>query len=231
MTTLFAEAQAALFDFDGTMADSEPLWYRACRDVFARRGHHVEASDYWLHWSSRGEGVAGELARHGLRFDTDEVAAIERERLAAYRAACGRGEIRLYPEMFQALDSLLAAGLPCAIASNTEQADLHAVLRAAGRRAPACPIVGHPSGTRAKPAPDIFLHAAAALGVSPTDCLVLEDTEKGLTAARAAGMDCVVVRTPYNGGAEFSTAAWVAEDHGVLAAALLRWAALRRSAS
>ena len=65
-----------------------------------------------------------------------------------------------------------------------------------------------------KPAPDIYLLAAEKLGISPADCVVVEDSNNGLEAAVAAGMKCVVTVTSYTGDEDFSTAAIVLSSLG-----------------
>lgn len=219
LRTLIDQSAAVIFDFDGILADSEPLWYESSRQAFARFGHHVDAEEYWLHWASRGEGIQGEIARHGLKLNPAQVAGLAADRKRLYQAGARSGAVLLHHAMFTALQILLDRHKPCAIASSSTEADIRAIL-SAGQQALPCPLVGHRSGLRKKPAPDIFSYTAGLLGVTPSRCLVVEDTVKGLRAAQTLGMACIIIQTPHNRHSDFSAAELVLADHTVLAAAL-----------
>jgi beta-phosphoglucomutase-like phosphatase (HAD superfamily) len=88
-----------------------------------------------------------------------------------------------------ALEAVLAVTLPKAIASSGSLGGLERKLKRTGLWDPFAPhVYSADHVTHAKPAPDLFLHAAAALGIAPADCLVLEDSVNGVIAAKAAGM-------------------------------------------
>lgn len=199
-----ARAGALLLDFDGTLADSEEAHRAAYGAAFAPYGHALDRGEYLRHWTDLGEGARGEVVRHGLH--GVDLAALEAEKARRFSRACGAGGIRLYADAEAALAFARGLGRPAAIASNTAEADVRAVLRGAGVEDPGIPVVGGRPGLGGKPAPDIFLEAARVLGVSPSECAVVEDTRKGLRAARAAGMVPIAVRRPHNVGRPFPEA-------------------------
>ena len=152
------------------------------------------------------------LAELGLTFDRDDYvlrfmglstdafhAAIDveaRARLGHPVAAEVRGSGRLRAVMLAELTEVPGAGaairalkMPKAIASSGSARGLERKLKQVGLWDDFAPhVYSADHVTHAKPAPDLFLHAAAALGVAPADCLVLEDSVNGVTAATAAGM-------------------------------------------
>jgi len=220
LAKLLRECEAVLFDFDGVIADSEPFFYESYNRAFTRRGHPIDRDEYWVHWTGRGEGVAGEIRRYNLPFTDEDARQIYAERRATYTEFCQSGAVPLVHGMMDAVEALLKRGKACAIASNSFEDDILAVLGHAGYADPPLPVIGRRRGLGTKPAPDIFIYTAGYLRAEPAACLVVEDAEKGLASARAAGMACAIVRTPYNGSADFSAADAVVESHAAFAAAV-----------
>ena len=113
------------------------------------------------------------------------------EREMRRQAASG---LVVFPDALSVLDRLT---IPAAVASNSDRWRLEVVLNAAGIRDRFEVSVAGDEVPSPKPAPDIYLRAAALLNVDVGDCLVIEDSPTGLTAARAAGMKVVAVRRGY----------------------------------
>jgi len=193
-------ARALLFDFDGVLAQSEPLHREAFNAALAPWGVSIPPEEYWERWTSKGEGLDGQRRRHAPAWDAvpDDV---KEEKARRFRDWCLAGRVPLHPRTPALLARLAEPGRgwsrPFTIASNTPRDLVEAVLRKGG--APAVPVVGG-EALPIKPAPDIFLAGARSVGAAPADCLVFEDTEKGLRAAAAAGAPAVLVRTPENRG-------------------------------
>jgi len=183
--------EAVVFDMDGLLIDSEPLWQQAEIEIFARVGIHLDAQlclrtrgrkidevvDYWYAqapWRSP--------SRRAIR---DAVV----ERVAELIAQRGAPK----PGVDHALAFFAARELPLALASSSPYRLIDAVLtrlRIEERFG-----VRH-SGEEerlGKPDPAIFLGAARKLGVAPARCLAFEDSPGGVAAAKAAGMRCVAV--------------------------------------
>jgi len=193
-----AAASGFLLDFDGVLADSEPWFYLSWARALRSAGIGMEPSEYWLNWSSRGEGLDGLCRRRGVIVpDPEGLRAMQRR---TYSGFCAKGSIALFQEARPLLQALVRIGKPFAIASNTEKPLVEAIL--AGGGAPDVTVVGG-EGLPPKPAPDIFLKAAAGLGLEPGSTLVVEDAEKGIRAARAGGFGSVLVRTGLNRGMAF----------------------------
>ena len=103
------------------------------------------------------------------------------------------------------------AGNPCAVASSSQNSHVYTWLDRVGIRDAFALIRTRDDVQRAKPAPDLFLAAAAGLDLAPGETLVLEDSANGLRAARAAGAPCVIVPSPVTRGSDFTGAAGMLE--------------------
>jgi HAD superfamily hydrolase (TIGR01509 family) len=177
---------AVIFDCDGVLIDSERI---ACRvDAAELAAHGIPVTADIL--ASRFIGMMGRdtypllEAEYGVRLPADYIERIE----TLVRAACAaEGAALAMPGIHALLDGL--AGRRLAVASSSSPDGLRRNLGQAGlwqRFAPH--VYSAVEVARGKPAPDLFLHAAARLGAAPADCVVIEDSVPGVQAARAAGM-------------------------------------------
>lgn len=181
---------ALIFDCDGTLVDTLPLylasWQAALRDV---SGLDVEAE-----WFRERRGYAEHMVLAAME-ETFGV-ALERE---AIIAATRRGVCERLPGVcantpVTDIVRSWAGCVPLAVASSGSREVVEGSLAAIGLLDVFTAVVTIEDVTRPKPAPDIYLLAARKLGVEPAACLVLEDSSEGLAAARAAGMQAEDVR-------------------------------------
>ncbi len=208
--SLLAHCEAAILDFDGLLADSEPYHYRAYNEVFERYGHTLNQKEYWVEWTSKGKGIAGEIERHNLKLNVDPV-DMRNQKFEVYSRFCQSGEIKLFP-FAQSMAENLSVNHKLAIASGSWGRDIRSILKNADALNLFPVILGKESATREKPHPDIFLNAAEKLGCIASECFVLEDALKGLNAARKAGMPCIILRNPLNRNIDFNGAELIFES-------------------
>jgi len=207
--SLLNSCKAAILDFDGLLADSEPFHYRAYNEVFERYGHTLDKEEYWIEWTSKGKGIAGEIKRHDLKLDVDPV-DLRKQKFEVYSRFCQSGEIKLFPLAGKMVEKL-SLKHKLAIASGSWAKDIRSILENAGASDLFPVILGKESAAREKPHPDIFLNAAEKLGCAPSECFVLEDALKGLYAAKEAGMPCIILRNPLNQNINFDGAELIFE--------------------
>lgn len=207
LDTLFKNSKAAILDFDGLLADSEPFHYKAYNEVFERYGHTLNKKEYWMEWTSKGKGIAGEIERHNLKLDVDQV-ELRKQKFEVYTQFCESGEIKLFPDAID-LVKKLASSHKLAIASGSWATDIRHILRNAGALELFPIVLGKESAKREKPFPDIFLNAAEKLGCSPAECFVLEDALKGLNAANEADIPCIILQNELNRNIDFKNAEMV----------------------
>lgn len=204
LRSLLEGRQGILLDFDGLLADSEPYHYRAYNDVFERYGHTLDPDEYWVEWTSKGKGVAGEIERHDLNLGVDPK-ELRQRKFEVYSRFCENGDVKLFPETLPFV-KLLAANYKLAIASGSWIKDIRSILKNADALSLFPVILGKESASREKPHPDIFLKAARTIGCPPESCLVVEDALKGLTAAIQAGIPCFIIRNSLNRDIDFEGA-------------------------
>jgi len=179
--------QAVLFDMDGTLVDTERLWWEAVEQVAGRTltdadqpevlGRPVEHTADWLAVSTSAGASAADLA-----------AALHREFAARVRTG-----IVPRPGALDLLDALARDGVPTALVTASPRAVADTVLDALGASRFAVSVTADDTGPT-KPAPDPYLAACRALGVDPAACVAVEDTQTGVSSAEAAG--CAVLAVP-----------------------------------
>ena len=192
-----------IFDCDGVLVDSETIQNGVLTDMLVRHGVPATVEDVmrrYIGWTIPAliEDVA---ARTGVRLEHPWTADLYRETEAAFRS--GLQPIAHVQELIRGLEH---ARIPFCVASNGAVSKMHVSLGVTG-------LLGHfgdrlYSGhdmERGKPFPDLFLHAAKVMEVSPDDCVVIEDSAAGLKAAEAAGMKALAyVANPAHQPAELS---------------------------
>ncbi|MEU4346164.1 HAD family phosphatase [Streptomyces sp. NPDC023838] len=176
------------FDFDGTLADTTDLNHRAVQASLAAHGISVPLA--WLHADPA--FTAGRL-RDRLQLGPADLP--ENSFVEAARAYWFANTDRIRP-IATATATVRAAAEHAALAvvSANYHDVIHHGLALVGLDDLDWTIVGRDDVPRPKPAPDAYLHAARLLGVEPRDCLAHEDTDEGITAATAAGMEVIDVR-------------------------------------
>jgi HAD superfamily hydrolase (TIGR01509 family) len=181
---------ALLFDFDGLIIDTETPIFEIWRGVFANHGYDLRL-DEWQHALGTHGGfdpverlreVAGGIS------DVDALVHRVRER---HWDACER--LPLLPGVQALMDAAHSAGLGLAVASSSPREWVEPWLKRHGIRDLLGALCTREDVARVKPAPDLFLLAAARLGVPAACCLVFEDSPNGVLAAHRAGMRCVAV--------------------------------------
>jgi sugar-phosphatase len=182
---------AVIFDMDGLLVDSEPLWVQSEIEVFGEIGVALREEDCALTKGLRIDDVVGYW--HARRPWKGRSPAEVEAALIARVASRVRAEGVALPGVASALAVAKSGGRPIALASSSPSAVIGATLERLGLRDAFDVVQSAETEPLGKPHPGIFLRTAERLGVSPTSCVVLEDSLTGLIAAKAARMACVVV--------------------------------------
>lgn len=189
--------RALIFDMDGVIVDTEPLHERAAMDTLAALGYGADPGIRFEEFVGRSDHEfwhAFAAARRPAQ-SVRELMALKRARAIAL--------IREHEPVFAGLPELLerlAARFPLALASGSERPVIETVLDLRGLRRWFRVVVSASEVARGKPAPDIFLRAAALLGVAPGECCVIEDSKPGVAAALAAGMRVIAITNTHSAG-------------------------------
>lgn len=188
--------RAVIFDMDGVLVDSEALINAAAIAMFRENGLVVQPHDFLPFVGAGEDRYIGGVAEH-YSFSLDVPAAKQR----TYEIYLDLVPTRLnvFPGVKELLHDCRQAGLLLAVASSADLIKVRANLETIG-----LPIkfwdtvITGEDVTHKKPAPDIFLAAAARIGVPPEACVVVEDAVNGVQAAKSAGMRCVAVATSFS---------------------------------
>lgn len=195
---------AVIFDFDGVLADSEPLHLSAFQQVLTTIGIDLSASEYYAHYLgfSDRDAFVHVCRDRGVPLDDARLEALidEKERLFPTLVG-GHG---LFPGA-RALVDRVAAAVPVAIASGALRHEIDMLLETGGLAGRVPIIVAAGDTPRSKPHPDPYAHAVALLrdagalaaDVAPAQVVAIEDSEWGLQSARAAGLRTIGVTTSY----------------------------------
>lgn len=186
-----------IFDMDGVLVDSYAAHFITWRDSCRRHGRDCSEAEFLVGF--------GRTSREFIRDtwvnppDDDWIAAFDAEKEQRYRDHIAHS----FPAMPGARELILAlhaAGIPMAIGSSGPPANVQDIVRHLQVEQQISVRISGADVERGKPHPDVFLKAAAGIGIPPARCVVLEDAPVGVQAALAAGMKCLGVvsagRTP-----------------------------------
>ena len=194
-----------IFDFDGVLADSEPLHLRAYQEVLAPRGIELAATDYYDRYLGFDDlGVFRAVALdQGWELGEETLAELIRVKGERFDMLVGQGDT-LFAGAADCVRRV-AAEVPVAIASGALGSEIEALLSTTGLRQHFKAIVASGDTPRSKPAPDPYQRAvellrpfAAAAGHEPAGCFVaIEDSKWGIESALGAGLRCIGVAQTY----------------------------------
>lgn len=181
-----------IFDFNGVLVDDEQVHYRLFHDLLARRGFRLTEHEYYndRYFVLDDAGVFMRFfADHHVTLTPEALSALCDQKAALY-AALPEDHFQ-YFEGSIALARDAARHVPLGIASGARGAEIrrHLELKALGPLFRA--VISIDEVKRGKPDPEVFLAAARGIGVSPAECVAIEDSPGGLQAARAAGMQTI----------------------------------------
>lgn len=200
---------ALVFDFDGTILDTESCEFDSLVAVFEEFGQSLELSWFQTYvGTSEHPPWVAELASRADR-PVDEAACLARRREIKYEMLEG---LEPLPGVLSLLDEAAAAGLAVAVASSSPLEWVGTHLDTLGLRDRFVAIRTFDDVAEAKPAPDLYLAAIEALGANPARSVALEDSSHGITSAKTAGMAAVAIPNAITAGLDFSAADLIVPD-------------------
>lgn len=183
--------RAVLWDLDGTLVDSADYHWRAWCDALAREGTSITYEQFLDSFGQKNDRILPKWL--GADISAERIEQIGGWKEAEYRRIMEAEGLRPLPGAEAWLAWLPKGGWKQAIASSAPRANVESMLRVAGLRGYFDVMIAGEDVKAGKPDPEVFLTAAARLGVEPARCVVVEDAAAGIEAARRAGMKCVGV--------------------------------------
>ncbi|MFQ5997442.1 MAG: beta-phosphoglucomutase family hydrolase [Dehalococcoidales bacterium] len=182
--------EAVLWDMDGVIADTGPYHLKAWHEVFGKRGLKYSDDDFRRNFGKRNDAIIRSVV--GGCISSEEVAAIAAEKETAFRQRA-KSNLKPFPGAIELINSLKDYGVKVALASSAPIENIQLVTRELGIDNCFDVVVWGREVTESKPNPQGFLLAAQRLKVEPRNCVVIEDSVAGVTAAKQAGMKCLAV--------------------------------------
>ncbi|OHB80727.1 MAG: hypothetical protein A2Z25_02885 [Planctomycetes bacterium RBG_16_55_9] len=196
-----------IFDLDGLLADTEKLHCGAYKQVFSELGVEITDQEYKHHWIRCGKGIDAFVEQRNLGIDP----WIIRRRKARVYGQMVRSGVEPMPGARKLLGSLKGQKR-LALATSSYPKDACAVLDALAFADFFSCVVTKGDVERIKPYPDLFLYVADEMNAPVEECLVIEDAEKGILAADAAGMKSIAVPNEHTASNDFSKATLVLDS-------------------
>lgn len=179
-----------IFDMDGVMIDSEPLWEKTERILLARRGIDY-SPDYRDKIVGLNQRDSGRLLVDTFNLE-ETVEEIINERISILTSIYEK-ELEVIPALVPLLEQLGGEGYRLAVASSSPLRVVNFVLDMFSLHGHFLAVVSGESVGNGKPHPDIYIHTAERLGAAPAECVAIEDSINGLRSAKGAGMYCIAI--------------------------------------
>ena len=185
---------AVILDMDGTLIESTEADYLAWKMLFADFGFDFSFQEYMPMLGIKSVDVIGSR----LQLSGDDLQQALNKKMAYFKEIVTDNGIRTVPFALEMVQSLKQYPVKIALATSSRREKMKLLMEKVKMLPYFDVIVTGEEVHNGKPAPDIFLKAAAQLGVSPDKCVVLEDAANGVAAAKNANMKCIAITTTHS---------------------------------
>lgn len=200
--------KAILWDNDGVLVDTEHLYFLATRETLATRGITINEAQYLELFLQQSRGILHFAHEHG--WSDEDLERVRRERSALYSTLL-RGQSRVIDGVKDVL-AALHGRYTMGIVTSSQREHFDIIHASSGLLEYFQFVIAAGDYHHPKPHPEPYLKAVARAGVARDACIVVEDSERGLAAATAAGLKCVIVPSRLTAGRPFAGAHRVLRD-------------------
>lgn len=205
--------KAVIFDMDGVLLNSEPYYYEYLHQRFDELGLSVSDEEYAGFVGLPTNKVWSYLEKvNGVDLGIENLLKQEAKQINNLFIAADLEPIKGVTEL---LDTISKLGVPMCVASTSAKVTIQIIIEKLGFNDYFKFLISGTEVANGKPHPDIFLKAAELHKVSPENCLVIEDSQNGVSGAKKAGMTCIGFRNPGSGKQDLSEADMVVEDYNL----------------
>lgn len=203
--------RAVIFDMDGVIIDSEPIYFKAGNELFKYLGLDVSEEEHHSYVGISSKDMWSDIRnKHKIDLSTEELVEMEMSIYIDYLLS--KKDEEPIPGVVELIEDLYKNNVNLALASSSSIKSIKIVLDMFNLGKFFKTIVSGYEVENGKPAPDIFLYAAKRLGVRSGDCIVIEDSENGIEAAKSAGMKCIGFKNLNSGKQDLSSADMVIDS-------------------
>jgi HAD superfamily hydrolase (TIGR01509 family) len=210
-----------LWDNDGVLVDTEGYYFQACRSVLARVGIDLTTTQFKEISLRRGESVFTLADAHGISDDEISRLRAERDRLYENYLESESCVVDGAQEVLQVLHGRFRMG----VVTSTRRKHFEIVHDKSGLMPYFEFVIANGDYQRSKPYPDPYLTALERFALQPATCIVIEDSERGLAAATAAGLKCLIVQSEWTKDGDYCHARNILQTIREVPEEMQRWAA------
>lgn len=180
------KAEAVIFDMDGVLIDTERISFKSFQEVFKKYSYEIDEKFYLTMIGRNVKSIRGLMENeYGTSFPFDE---IYEQKVNLSREIISRDGVIMKKGVHELIDYLIKENYKIAVATSTSRIRALQLLEEIGVKQKVNFVICGDQVENSKPDPEIFLKAAKGLGVEPEKCIVIEDSDAGITAAHAAKM-------------------------------------------
>ena len=203
--------EAVIFDMDGVIIDSEPLYFQIQEELFNDLGFTVSKSEYDT-FIGAGMKLMWErlCSKHNIQFTVAELIIMNNE--VIYNSFNNSDSLQTIDGFISFLTLIKTMGMKTAVASSTSKKIINVILSKLGIIDEFDIIVSSEEVLKSKPEPDIFIEAKKRLNIDPGKCIVIEDSTNGVIAAVKAGMKCIGFSNKNSGDQDLTLANAIVEN-------------------
>ena len=184
------DIKAIIFDMDGVIIDSEPLYYQIQKGFFKELGFTVSKQEYDTFIGTGMQLMWKKLhSKHNLQYTVEQLIIMNNDLI--YKTFNNADSLQAAEGFKSFLTSIKEKGMKTAVASSTSKKIINVILSRLGIIHEFDVIISSEEVMQGKPEPDIFLKTAGKLNLKPVNCIVIEDSTNGVKAAGKAGMRCI----------------------------------------
>ena len=194
--------KAIIFDMDGVIIDSEPLHIELEREILEDLGGSITVEEHSAFVGTTDDYMWSAFKEQfNIPTPIDEIIKIKRKKFDE-----NIHRIKLIDGFWEFFQKLHSEGHPLALASSNNKNTVDLIVEKFDLKKYLKVIMTGTDVKEGKPSPEIFLKTAEKLGISPSDCIVIEDARNGVLAAKSAGMKCIGLKSPNSGNQDLSKA-------------------------
>ena len=204
--------KAVLFDMDGVIVDTEPLHHKAYKFMFSEVGIKVSDVMYEGFTGQSTHAICSFLCKNfKLKQSPQELVQLKRDRFT--KLFHEDDALQLLHGVEELIKDYHASGLTLVLASSASMFTINNVTKRFGLDQYFSTKLSGADLKASKPHPEIFINAAKAAGVSPSECFVIEDSTNGIIAAKEAGIFCIAYKSEHSKDQDYSRADMLVSDY------------------